>query len=532
MKGHPKKRRKIVISVFLFGLVLYVVSLLWLLPSFLKDPINDQLKHNNLHIDYQRLWINPLTLNIHLYEAQLKDLSGQMILSAEKIDVDWQLWPLINRHIIIDQLFLKQASIHLEFDHNNQLILPSFNSAQSESSQWQFSPGQIEVINSSVSLKRQQQRLQLNGINLNLNLADLINADNKATSQSASLQFETDSNGVFSIKQNAGDQFFHWQLNDWPLQQMTPWMLSQENDVELSGHVTASGILNWPANQMPIIQIANTELTIKQLNWPPFSTQQAQIIARNIRLDLNAQHVGISHIESHDGELAIEIDPLNLVDIQSIRQASDNNWQTQIDSLIVNDWIITLKDKRPAVKAVIEQLTLQTENQQQKLTVQAKLTAPFAHPIRIDANGQVQPFQLQGEIKADTLELETLNPWLEALSPWQIQQAPLSVNSRFCLQNEAIFAKGDWTISKLSLTDGNQRIDATQTTLQSIGLNFNQQLLTLNDITNQSLEIYQLNTDVSTQPTEKTATTPQSTNQLWQVMIDDGFEGLCKINSL
>lgn len=532
MTGKHTKRRKIVGSVFLLGVVLYGVSLLWLVPTLLKAPINEQLKQNNLHIDYQRLWINPLTLNIHLNQVELNNLSGQEVLSAEKIDVDWQLWPLIKRHINIDHLFLKQAEIYLEFNQNNQLISPTFETTSTSSNPWQFNPGTIEVIDSSVVLKKQDQRLPFNDINLQLNLAELINPQKTSPNQHLSIHFKTKPKGDILIERSVDDDFFQWQLNNWPMQQIAPWLSNTQSDIALAGQLSASGSLQWPPEQLPIIQIAETDVTINEFNWPPYHAQQAEMSARNILLDFNTQQVHIDHLSSPAGNLLIRLDPLEITNTFNQRQTAEGDWQTQLNSMRLTNWTITLQDNRPAVKADIEKITIQTESQQQNLTVQFKITDPFDQPIQINAHGQVSPLQLQGEIKADELALETLNPWLQVLSPWQLQQATLSVNSQFCLQDEGIFAKGDWFIAQLSINDGNRRIETTQTSLKSIGLYFNQSLITLNNINNQSLEMSHLAMNTNSPTMDNINNAPQATEQLWRVVIDGQDKRFCEIKPL
>ncbi|MCW8869392.1 MAG: DUF748 domain-containing protein [Proteobacteria bacterium] len=532
MKFKQKKRRKIIGSVFILGLLFYVVALLWLVPPYLKKPINEQLKQNKLQLDYQRLWINPLTLNIHLNNAELKDLTGQEILSALKIDIDWQLWPLINQHIQIDHLFLEQANVHMIFNSDNQLMSPAIETKQSEPSQWQFNPGQVEVVNSSLTLHRQQQRLNINDINLKINLADLLDRQQETSKENALIQFETTPDGVFSIEQNANDNTFYWQLNDWPLQQISPWLTPYQADIELAGSLAATGSLQWPANKMPIIQIAETELTVSRINWLPFSADQTQINAREIKIDLNSQQIYIGHLTSPGGQLTLQIDPLDISNELNSEQTSNNNWQTQFDSISLSDWHITLQDNRPAFQVDIEQLSLKTESQQQNLTAQVKLTAPFNQTISINLNGQLSPIQLQGEVTADSLELAILNPWLNELSPWQIEQGMATVNSWFCVSSNGIFAQGQWSFPQMHIMDHVQRIVATETSLQSIGLNMNQKLLMLNNINSENIELYQLNPDNSAQATEDTTGTPQSTDQLWRVVIDDRTENLCLIKPL
>ncbi len=528
MKRRPKKRRKIVASVFLLGLVLYVVSLLWLLPPFLKTPINKQLKNNDLQINYQKLWINPLTLNIHLKNTELNNLSGHEILAAKKIDIDWQLWPLINRNIQIDSLTLKQAELQLIFGPDNQLISPSFKSNTSESP-WQFNPGQLNVINSTVTLQKQQQKLHFKDININLNLADLINPQQPASNQTARIHLETGPDSDFSIEQSS-DNTFHWQLNNWSLEQIEPWIRPYKSDIELIGKVTASGQLQWPANTMPLIQVTEAELNIQQLNWPPFKVQQGDISTRDIQFDLASKKVNMAYIKSPGGELAIESDLINLTDLKNQQPTSDNQWQLNLESLEVTNWQLMLQDNRPAIKADIEHISVQSESQQQNLSVKVKLTAPFDQAININAHGQVSPLQLQGNLKAEALALEALNPWLQALSPWQFQQTLLSVNSELCVRNNSLYANGDWSLPQLTVKSNSQGVVARDTKIQSIGLNIDEKLLTLNDVRSQTVDFYQYDNDTAS--AENTKNAPQSTEQLWRVAIDQDNQDLCDIKLL
>ncbi|KAA3642565.1 MAG: DUF748 domain-containing protein [Proteobacteria bacterium] len=529
MTRRIKKRHKIISLTFILVCVLYCAILLWLLPVYLKTPINDRLLEQKLQIDYQRLWINPLTLNIHLQETELQNLSGEVIFSAKNIAVDWQLWPVFNRHINIDHLFLKQANIQLEFNQDNQLISPSFEPTTSNATPWQFNPGDLEVINSSVILKRQDQHLKFNDINLHLNLAELIKPQQFSPNQPASIHLNTTPKGDFSIERTADEDFFHWQLNDWPLQDIAAWLSNSQKPIELEGQITALGTFLWPPGQLPVFKITATALALEKLHWPPFKAQQARINARDINLDFNKQHLQVGHLTSPGGELSMQLDPLDLASTTSMSATANGHWQGQLDAMDFTDWTITLQDDRPAVRAVIEQFTINTESSQQKLTVKLKLIAPFDQPVMVTAHGPLNPMFLQGELHAEALNLVAINPWLQELSPWQIQQASLAVNSRFCAQDNAFYAEGDWSIPQLTIIDMMQRIDASQTKLQSIGLDIKQQRLILNNFNSQSIEMRALDNDSNPQQADHAAVAPQSNEQLWHVIVDEGFTGLCAL---
>ncbi len=523
MNRRLTKRRKIVISVFMAILLLYVITLLWLLPAFLKAPVNTQLKQNNLRINYVRLWINPLTLNVHLKNATVEDLTGDKILEAKKIDIDWQLWPLLNRQIYIDNLFLKEAELHLTFDHNNRLISP-FSDAPAADTLWQIKPGKIEVVNSSVTLQKNDQQLQLNHIDLQLNSADLMTT-NRLSNQNALLRFETGRGGDFVLRQNNTDEGFSWEIKNWPLKHISQWL---RDTIELDGQLTASGTLKWSANQLPVIQMAKAVFNIHQFNFPPYNAQQTTLNAKNLTIDFNSYQVNVGFISSPAGELTVHTDPINLNEQFKSPEKSHNEWQLQFNSIQLNNWQLTLQDKRPAVKARLKHFTIHTEQQQQSLDTEFQLTAPFSQVLNINAYGSLNPVQLQGNIEAGGLALEYLNPWLQAFESWQIDQGNLSVNSAFCLDSDGFTALGEWSIPQLAVFNAEQRIETNQTSWQSVGLDFEQQVLALNKVHSQTVDIYTGSADTDNQINH----TPPASGQLWRVVIDENLEPWCEIKPL
>lgn len=526
MTRRSTKRRKIVLSAFVVGLILYCVALLWLLPGLLKSPINAQLKQNHLKINYQHLWINPLTLDIHLREATLEDLSGHSILDAQKMTIDWQLWPLLNRHININHLLLKEATLNLHLNADNQLIRPALNPPSGDN-QWQFSPGRIEVIDSSLYLQRDQQTLQIHHINLKLNMANLL--DSTQTSNQPLLRFETDPGGEFLLEQNAQNKGFHWQIYNWPLAQLAPWF---NVGIELNGKFTASGSLTWSSGQLPVIKVEDSTLNIVQLRRPPFGVQQANIKANNIQIDFNTQQLDIESISANGGELTVQADPLNFSNLINPPQASDNLWQLRLNALALLDWQITLQDNHPTVKSHVEHFILETENQQQNINAAFEVTEPFNHAVKMNLHGPINPVLLQGTIQADDLALERLNPWLKALDTWQFEHGRLTVDSRFCLYNEGFYIQGKWSLPRVSAFSADQRIETTQTSLQSIGLQFDEKILTLNNMHSETLDVFLTTPDLNNPIIQDINHAPPVTENLWRVVIGDVLNRGCEIKPL
>lgn len=518
------KRRKIFGSVFVLGLVLYLLTLLWLLPIWIKTPVNEQLKQMDLQLDYQRLWINPFTLNVHMAEPKLKNLSGLPILSANKIDIDCQLLPLLNRQIILDHIQLNQADLVIEFNHNNQLIRPSLPQSSSDKGGWQFFPGQLEVSNSSVTIKRQDQNLPIQNVNLTLNLAELNNPE-----QTGLIRFETPPDGEVTIQKQNNGHTFQWQISHWPLQALNPWLRTDDNRLELAGQLSASGTLTWPDNQLPVVEVTEANLVTEQLRWSDFIIDKIRIKAQDIYVNANKKDIVIGHIESTGGQLNIEKDPLNLITHQTGTNTQNNGWTWQFNDVALSNWVISIKNNRPAVKVHITELTMNKKGEQQNAALTLKLQAPFKQPVQISAQGPLNPLQLTGQIKADKLALASLNPWLGEITNWQFQETLLTVNSPFCLTENNLHAIGEWTLPQMTLVNPNQFIEAQQTQLQTIGILFNQKSIALNNIKSAVIEIQSKENQATSRPT--TSDSPQSPDQepLWQVSINQNILNRCKI---
>ncbi|MCX7545763.1 DUF748 domain-containing protein [Marinicella gelatinilytica] len=523
MTKSKRRRQRIIGLFFLIGMVVYFVALLWVLPSWLKAPINNRLKEQNLQIDYQKLWINPLTLNIHINDLSVKDLSQTNILRAQQAHIDWHIIPLMQEQVDIQKIRLEHAHLNIVFDEQNQLISPKLSQSNNEPSVWQINFGQLDIIDSVVTVTRQQQQFKVTDIDVDINLSDITNEESMFVS------LKTQPDGELKIqKKPAGNQDFHWQLSDWPLTSLAMWLPAEFSETNITGLLSAQGVLRWPKNQQPIMQISNFTVHMSQLQWPPLNLVETIFEGQAITVDFNTYNADIGQISSNKGQLMANIDPLNIMEYFPESESSDASWTWQLQNLSLTDWQISLAEQKPPVIAQIQELSLTEQKGVQILTMAGHLTSPFEHPVNISTSGFLNPVRLKGEIVASELDLSRMNPWLVELSPWQIQHGELTVNSAYCFQQGVISTQGMWQLPDLMASDNKQQVKAQQLNLASIVIDSNHRTLSLNDITTNQIEVRQMDEETLTKGENiLNQAPPPQVEGLWRVLIDHDNTKAC-----
>ncbi|MEM6576070.1 MAG: DUF748 domain-containing protein [Pseudomonadota bacterium] len=145
----------VVLSLF----VLYCVAGFFIAPSQLKKQLISQAKEQaGVDLSVEKVKVNPLVLSVTLEKLATQDREGRDLIAADRIYVNAQLWPLIQRNITLKSLVLEKPDVNVILtaagDPHWLELVPATEdpepAAAEESEPWIFTLAQTDVIDGKI----------------------------------------------------------------------------------------------------------------------------------------------------------------------------------------------------------------------------------------------------------------------------------------------------------------------------------------------------------------------------------------------
>lgn len=504
-----KRARWGLLLLFLVGL--YLLVILMIVPYTIKAPINQQLSRFDLQADYEHLYINPLTLNIHITQLQLNTKQQDSLLIAAEATIDWQLLPLINRTFNLDRLILQDADMFFEFDGHNNLIKPilpetpaSKSPTNEAASTWGFEIGQVSVVNTNIHLKKGDQSYIIKQLNAS-------HQPGLTTNQHPiDLRLRTDPAGQLTVvggqqSKNGGWQM-DWQLQNWPLTGLSDWFLASETN-HISGDISAQGEFIWPPEQLPNITINQLDLTVEQAQFANLAVNTLEINAETLAINFNDRSLSLNIFNSPKAEWQLIDEPYaafnKVLNILSDSEEQEQPWQWSLTELAIENWQLETTDRNGVSIFQVKRLKWQSpvkliaSEPQKNLTLE--ILTPNSEILQMHADVELKPLFLRGHVFTEQLDLSAFNALITPLSGWQLQQADIAIDSPFCYREK------HWIMNDLGSTSHLTAANASQfITIKNFHIG---DLLV--DISDSRLYLNQVSAD-SGEGGEATASTPPS----------------------
>lgn len=472
--------------------LLYLLCGFLLLPWLVQSQLPPLLKEKyNLNLSIEKIAFNPLSYEVHIENIALKNNAQENVIALKHLYVDYAPSALFKKEIIINTFLLEEPSILLSLDVNGTLNLLTLFSAFMEPSKDAPTPNSNENLPFSVkhfeiksakgkftdfrpstpfvfefgpmhyainNLSFDKDDLSIHALKLALQNQDRITLASSVTFDPLKVH------GQLNIEHLPLSSFWSYFLSTIPailtqgeLTASLPFSLDLSKEIPYfsieKGSFTLEHIAFSHANQ-PLIALDALSLDGIDIAWP-----EARVTLGSLKL--SKPSVSMSLEKGYELNLVKLFTPKNEQKQPPKNTEKSTPWHVTLKTLAIEEGFVDIVDKNAKnAKTTLSNIALTLEN----ISTDTNQSISYALSSRIDKTstlslkGTFAPAlqKIETLLKADTLPLIKLQPYLEAFTPLSLTKGTVSTNATLALSFKgplALLFKGDITLDSLNIND-------------------------------------------------------------------------------
>jgi hypothetical protein len=457
-------------------LVLFIIYLLvgfFYVPKVIEQQLKQQLDiHLNMQAEVEKVHFNPLTFNTGLEQVSIDDRNGENWFVAQQAAVNFDPFNLLWGQWQFSDLKLDTPKITVLTDEAGQILMPALP---------EFSTNSDEAVNIDLAIEDiniHQGKISLQADNVKKDFALSVKSlrfdHEKFSFTDEDTRFElmitTENDEIIELSghYNHVQQLIESQfdLKNWQattLNGVLPDELSINNQ---QGLIQASGSINWPLAQKPILNFSTIKLQDINSSW-----NQAVNLAgfsselRDVKVDTENQSVAVTAFQSNQASWQVNWPiklnaPTDTENTDLVEENSESKWQFSIADIHVNDWPVEWIDNNlsETLPLSINTMTINgVNNSNQPFQVNSEISIAAQGSVTINSEQSLQPLNVTSQIEVQQLELAPLTPWIEAQSGLMFTAGILNTQQNFKLADEQFDINGTLNINGANMQNSMQQ---------------------------------------------------------------------------
>ncbi|MCX7553792.1 DUF748 domain-containing protein [Marinicella sp. S1101] len=472
MKSSFYQRKKKWLMLLVMLLLLYALLGYFLLPKLITQQLKKQLNATySMQIDVAQVRFNPFTFNTELVDMKLTDLNSHVWYQSDSASIDFDPTQLITGQWRFSALQLNGIVIDVATDSTGKVTSPALPEAiepAATSELVDFAISNIVIKNGRINVQADhiKQNYAVTLQDIQIESEQFVMTDKDSTfklSISTEKGEEMIFNGSFNfLNQHIMSQFT---LND-VLAQSINDILPDEALLDIqSGLIVAQGFIDWQFESKPNIRLDSITFKDIAAAWQPGITINGfQANLETVSIDTENNQIEIESITSTAADWQVSL-PLNdAFDNQSATETTprEQTWTVNVGQIKASNWPITWQIQSQPLNSKMLQFEAIGFNNSAPFNWQAdfKLTADEAR-LRLNSQSNLVPLNIKTDLELSTLNLKTMQPWMQPLSDWQFTQGILNTQQQLSFDGSELMMQG-----KLNIEQGMIFNDITQATAQ------------------------------------------------------------------
>ena len=450
-------------SLWLLSLVAaYLLFGFFYVPKLIDKHLKIQLQQQlGMQAELSAVKFNPITFNTELSDLKLTDNKQQAWYSSQTTGINFDPLNLLWGEWKFSDLKLIKPNITLLTDETGQIIipaLPEFTAAEDSGESIDFAIDNIQLIQGRMNLQagniKKDFALNIKSIEIRHDKFSLADEDTRfdikiTTENDESIALNGHYNHVQQQVQSK-IELMNWQATT--LNQVLPDNLYINNQ---SGKIQASGQIDWPLKQSPVINFSSIQIENLGSLWQN-SVQLLGLTASidAVKIDTETQQVSVGKFSSDQASWQMTwpmVEPAVLADaVETEPNQDEKPWQVKVQNIEIKQWPIELIDKQVSANLPIKidalnVTSLNTGTEPIQMTGQINLGQHGN--ITLSSEQTLSPFKLQGEMTLEAIHLADLAPWISAETGLVITQGSLNSEQTINLDNDDYVINGNLSVA-------------------------------------------------------------------------------------
>ncbi len=468
-------------------LLLYSALGFFAIPYFAKNTSKKLiLEKFNSTLTFDKFSFNPFTFATTATTVKLTDNDSTLWFSADKIEVDLNLWSSVLHNVSIEELIITNPYYKVVTENKNNTISVKYPKIIQTKEIQEYEEEFILDVNSIVITKGTIQYNDQSGEKqFDINLKELDFNHQLFTTKDSNSHFDlsvkTENNdetllsGNFNFAQLTLDA--KWQLKNWTTTTIFTFIGNESN--QLFGFDNQSGLINAVGNiSYQALKDKKSLISINEFNLTNFrnthnSNQQFNLASTSIRtgtVDLLNQKIILEEVKTDGGLVDIDFDEKNTLvwpDLVSTNQVKKENnstqkpWSFSIKKLsnTNSSLLINNTSKKDHLKNTINLQTVTINNinseANQTMTVNADIVLDNTGKLNLQSEIIIEPLTIESLVKAEQIDLSQYSAWIPPHIKLSINKGQLSFQQQINYNN-SLKSKGSLVVNNLVLFDNNK----------------------------------------------------------------------------
>ncbi len=440
------------------------------------DKLNSTLSLNDLNF-------NPFTFTSTLKGISLTDKDKTLWFSADKIEVNFNLWNSLVNNASIEELSINNPFYKIVTENsNNETTIKYPKLGQTNEVKAVEEKFVLDVHTIAISKGAIQYNDQSGSKQFNLNLKELNFNQQLFTTKNSESHFdlsvktenddETFLSGSFNFAQLSVDA--KWQLQNWKT--TTIFTFIGDDDNQFLGLKNKSGLINAQGNLVyKGLEKQTSQVNIKHLNLISFENNYGdkqqlnldQVVIKDATIDLLNQQIKLQEVSTDGGLLDLSFDKNNALigsalltsnETPTKANATSKSWAFQINKLNNRQFTLGIsKQKKDAQwhnTVEIKNLAINniSSNHNQEMGVNAEIIVDNVGNLTLQSTLVIEPLRVKAQVNAQQVDLSKFSAWIPDNVKLRINKGSLS------LQQEVIYdgylaSQGRIKVKELELLD-------------------------------------------------------------------------------
>lgn len=485
-----------------FWLILLILAYLivgfFYLPKIIKNQIQTQMQTQlAMETAVDTVRFNPLTFTTSLEMLSITDRHGENWFNAKEFGINFDPLNLIRGEWKFSDLNLNEPQINILTNLDGQVVVP----ALPEFPESEEPAGELNLTVEDINIEQGRVNIQANNVKEDFAIVvkhlkfdhekfNLLDEDTLFQ-----LAITTENNEVIELNghYNHVQQLIESELNlsDWQastLNRVLPDHLMVNNQ---SGLIQADGSLNWPLSEKPVLNFSEIELQNISSTWnQAIDVTAFNAVINDTVVDTQSKKVQVSSFESSDAAWQVKwpIEMTSSDQTEKVIDESEPQWQVNVENVTINDWPLEIIDQtlNQNLDLTLNDLNINDVNtQNQPFNVNSQLQLTEGGIVDWQSEQSLEPFSLSSEIKLQSLELQSLSPWIEAQSGLVFAQGTLQTEQQLTVTGEQFGLQGTLSLGNADIENnrGQDIMSLSQLIIGATDVSSEQKTIIIDQIT-------------------------------------------------